>query len=374
MDKRVLVVDDNPVSLKITAGLIHAAGFETDSAESAERALALMAERAPSLVVTGLRLPGMDGFALARAVKARAEWKSIPVILLTAAYSREEEAEAVKAGCEGSISKPVDVKLFPGMIALYLGAPAAMPAQTEARRMDQLPMRELRDEFLSGSAGECGRILAEFGNAPDYAAIRKALHRWAGVGGTLGFPDITAKARTVEALVASAPEGRTEDLRAGLSELLNLFTHATPVEPPPLTGESGEPAAAVLSKAPVILVADDDPLVRVAIVRTLESNGYRCRLAADGVMTFAVARAEPPDAIILDIDMPQMDGFQVLYSLRNVWATRFVPVLMLTASHDQTDVMRGGLLGASDYMTKPFDLDALVTRIDRLLAASGSAK
>ena len=370
MDKRVLVVDDNPVSLKITSGLIQAAGFGTDSAESAERALELMAERPPNLVVTGLRLPGMDGFALARAVKARTEWKSIPVILLTAAYSREEEAEAVKAGCECSIAKPVDVKLFPGMIALYLGAPAAMPAQAEARRMNNLPMGELRDEFLSGSAEECRRIIAGFGNAPDYAAIRKALHRWAGVGGTLGFPDITAKARAVEALVANAPEGWTEDLKLGLGELLYLFTHAVPVEPPPLSGEPDAPAAAALSKAPVILVADDDPLVRVAIMRSLESNGYRCRLAADGVMTFAVARAEPPDAIILDIDMPEMDGFQVLYSLRNVWATRFVPVLMLTASHSQTDVIRGGLLGASDYMTKPFDLDALVTRIDRLLAAS----
>ena len=362
-------MDDNPVGLKITVGLIHAAGFRTDSAESAERALELMAKRPPSLVVTGLRLPGMDGLALARAVKSRAEWKSIPVILLTAAYSHEEEAEAVKAGCECSIAKPVDVKLFPGMIALYLGAPAAIPAQAEARRTDSLPMRELRDEFLSGSAAECRRILAGFGDVPDYPAIRKALHRWAGVGGTLGFPGITATARELEALVANPQEGQTEDLGLGLSELLDLFTHATPVEPPPLSGESGAPAAATPSKAPVILVADDDPLVRVAIVRTLESNGYRCRMAEDGVMAFAVARAEPPGAIILDINMPHMDGFQVLYSLRNVWATRFVPVLMLTASHDRMDVMRGGLLGASDYMTKPFDLDALVTRIDRLLAA-----
>ena len=119
----------------------------------------------------------------------------------------------------------------------------------------------------------------------------------------------------------------------------------------------------------VILVGDDDPVVRVAIQRSLESNGYRCRLADDGATTFAMARTEPPDAIILDINMPGMDGFQVLYSLRNVWATRFIPVLMLTASHDRQDVMRGGLLGASDYMTKPFDLETLVTRVDRLLAS-----
>lgn len=355
MEKRVLAVDDNPVSLKITVGLIHSAGFHTDTAGSAEQALDRMAERSPNLILTGLRLPGMDGLALARAVKAHAEWKSIPVILLTAAYWPEEEAEAVKAGCECSIAKPVDVKLFPGMIALYLGAPAGIPVRAEPLRTDSLPMRELRDEFLSIGAEECRQILAGFGEVPDYPAICKALHRWAGVGGTLGFPGITAAARELEV--------RTEDLRPGLSELLDMFLHATPVELPPL-GESDAPSA----KASTILVADDDPLVRAAIQRSLESNGYRCRLAGDGATTFALARAEPPDAIVLDIDMPNMDGFQVLYALRNVWATRSIPVLLLTASRDQADVMRGGLLGASDYMTKPFAPDTLVTRIELLLA------
>jgi DNA-binding response OmpR family regulator/HPt (histidine-containing phosphotransfer) domain-containing protein len=362
-------VDDNPVSLKITAGLIHAAGFETAAAESGEQALERMAERLPNLVVTGLRLPGMDGLALTRKLKAHAEWKSIPVILLTAAYWPEEEAEAVKAGCECSIAKPVDVNLFPGMIALYMGAPAAVPPQAEPRRTDNLPMQELREEFLTGSAAECRNILAGFGEAPDYPAIRKALHRWAGVGGTLGFPEITTTARDLESMAANPQPDQTEDLGLGLSELLELFTTATPVELPPLSEEPGAPAAPVSSKAPVILVADDDPLVRAAIKRTIESNGYRCRLADDGATTFAMARTEPPDAIVLDINMPKMDGFQVLYALRNVWATRFVPVLMLTASHDQADVMRGGLLGASDYMTKPFDLEALVKRIDRLLVS-----
>jgi CheY-like chemotaxis protein len=255
------------------------------------------------------------------------------------------------------------------MIALYMGAPAGVPAHAEPCRTDNLPMQELRDEFLSGGAEDCRQILAKFGEVPDYPKIRKALHRWAGVGGTLGFPDITSTARELEAMVANPQEGQTEDLGLGLSELLDLFLHATPVEPPPLAGDAGVPAAAVPSKAPRILVADDDPLVRAAIKRTLEGNGYRCRLADDGATTFAMARSEPPDAIVLDINMPKMDGFQVLYSLRNAWATRSVPVLLLTASHDQSDVMRGGLLGASDYMTKPFDLDALVTRIERLLAA-----
>jgi len=364
VNKRVLVVDENPVSQKITVGLIHSAGFDISTADSGEQALERLASERPDLIVTSLRLPVMDGLDLTRAVKSRPEWKSIPVILLTAAYSAREEADAMQAGCECSLAKPVDVKHFPGLISLYLGAPGNLPEETEPQH---LPMDELRDEFLTTSAEECRDILGAYGEQPDYSTIRKALHRWAGVGGTLGFPAITVMARELEAMAVNPQASQVEDLGLGLSELMELFSTAKPTDLPS-GSEGAAQAAPAKSKAPVILVSDDDPLVRGAIQHVLQSAGYRCRAAGDGATAFAMARTEPPDAIVLDINMPQMDGFQVLYALRNVWATRTVPVLMLTASHDEADVMRGGLLGASDYMTKPFDLNALVGRIDRILA------
>ncbi len=367
MNKRVLVVDDNPVSQKITAGLIHSAGFETNLADSAEAALEQISATGIDLVVTSLRLPGKDGLALTRALKNRAEWKSIPVILLTAAHSHEEELEAVEAGCECALAKPVDVQHFPGMIGLYLGAPATLPDAPEPAL--QLPMQELREEFLTSSALECRVILSGFGQRPDFPAIRKALHQWAGVGGTLGYPAITKIARELEAIAANPQESQMEELGLGLSELMDLFSNAKPDDAANEAPEhiADQPAGAA-SKAPTILISDDDPIVRSAVRRELESSGYRCRIAGDGATTFAMARASAPDAIVLDIKMPEMDGFQVLYALRSAWATRGIPVLMLTASGDESDVRRGILLGANDYMTKPFKPDAVVARVDRLLA------
>jgi len=364
--KRVLVVDENPISQKITAGLIRSAGFAAGTAESGEQALLQLADASPDLVVTSLRLPVMDGLAFTRAIKSRQPGKPIPVILLTAAYSIEEEIEAVKAGCECALEKPLDPTLFPGLIALYLGATATLMEQTEPFPL--LPMKELRDEFLSTSAAECRRLLEGFGDHTDYTAIQKALHRWAGVGGTLGFPAITTTARELEPLAENPRRNRVEDLGLGLSELMEMFTTAQPVDA--AMASSGGAAARTVpakSKAPRILICDDDPLVRGAIQHALESAGYRCRASGDGATIFNVARADPPDAIVLDINMPRMDGFRVLYALKNVWNTRSVPVLMLTASHEEADMRRSALLGASDYMTKPFDPDALVGRIDRLL-------
>ena len=88
--KRVLVIDDNPVNLRISAALIRKAGFVADTAETAEAGLDRLAGTLPDLIVTDLQLPGMDGLELTRTVKKDPAWKHIPVILLTAAHSRRK--------------------------------------------------------------------------------------------------------------------------------------------------------------------------------------------------------------------------------------------------------------------------------------------
>jgi DNA-binding response OmpR family regulator len=81
-----------------------------------------------------------------------------------------------------------------------------------------------------------------------------------------------------------------------------------------------------------------------------------------------MARNDPPDAIILDLNMPRMDGFQVLYALRNSWSTRNVPVILLSARRAQKDIVQAAQLGAVDYMTKPFEINDLLLRLDRVIA------
>ena len=366
------MVDDNPVNLKLTAHLIRKAGFLTDTAETAEQALDRLAANLPDLVVTDLQLPGMDGLELTRTVKQNPEWRSIPVVLLTAAHSPEEEVKARQAGCECSIAKPVDGNLFPGVIQAFLGSPPAANPRDE--ELQGLPMEELRKEFLAGGAGECRAILAQFGAsrlfAPvlDLVSICKAMHRWAGVGGTVGLPGITLHARGVEALCA-VPDPDMEELRRKLTELLHEFTHPEPVpqNPAPRTRQVAAIAENTAAPVkPVILVADDDPTIRAVIRLALEAAGFECRIADDGVLTCSIARNSLPNAIVLDVNMPRMDGFQVMYCLRSMWSTRKIPVILLTARHDKFDILRGAELGAAEYMTKPFEVNDLLARLKRL--------
>ena len=371
--RRALVVDDNPVNLKITAALVRRAGFLTDMVETAEAALQQLDANRPDLIVTDLHLPGMDGLDLTRAIKRKPAWQSILVILLTADTSMELEITARQAGCECLIAKPVDAKLFPGLIAGFLGTSAPT---NYASALDDLPLEDLRKQFLTTGAAECRRLLSQltanrlFVPELDFASLRNALHRWAGVGGTVGFPEITRQARALEVVTETCDPAKTHELRGDLIELLRQFTSAVPADQPATAPRSEiaplEKGAGTVKRA--ILVADDDATIRAVIKLSLEAAGFECRLADNGATTCTMARNDPPDAIILDLNMPRMDGFQVLYALRNSWSTRNVPVILLSARREQKDIVQAAQLGAVDYMTKPFEINDLLLRLDRVIA------
>jgi CheY-like chemotaxis protein len=371
-EKRVLVVDDNPVNLKITVALIRRAGFLVDSVETAEQALQQMAPSAPDLILTDLQLPGMNGLELTKAVKTDPARRSVPVILVTADRSKETDLRARLAGCESVIHKPIDSKMLPGVIRSYLGALSTSDLPDDG--LQDLQMVELRQEFLASGARECRAILSDlvaqrlFVPSDDFVSIRRALHRWAGTGGTIGFSQITRAARAAEAVFDNPEHDRTE-VTHKLTDLLRLFDHSDPAwRSPEAPRRPAAPLEAVEAAParPQVLIADDDPTIRAVVKRHLDAAGFECRIADDGIRTCALARNHPPDAIVLDIGMPRMDGFQVLYSLRSMWATRHVPVILLTARKDAKDIVRGVELGAADYMVKPFDLNDLVSRLIHL--------
>ncbi len=119
-----------------------------------------------------------------------------------------------------------------------------------------------------------------------------------------------------------------------------------------------------------ILVADDDPEIVSLIKRGLTYEGYAVDTAADGLETLEKARDCQPDAVILDVMMPGLDGNEVAKRLRQ---TGELPILMLTARGTTADKVLGLDSGADDYLVKPFDFDELLARI-RALLRRGQAK
>jgi two-component system response regulator MprA len=117
-----------------------------------------------------------------------------------------------------------------------------------------------------------------------------------------------------------------------------------------------------------ILVVDDEPQLRRALERALKLEGYEVELAADGEQALAAVAGSGPDAIVLDVLMPKLDGLEVCRALRG--GGDHTPVLMLTARDAVQDRVDGLDAGADDYVVKPFALEELLARLRALLRRS----
>ena len=121
-----------------------------------------------------------------------------------------------------------------------------------------------------------------------------------------------------------------------------------------------------------ILVVDDEPDKRNLLTTAFEMAGYNVHTARDGVEGLAAVEAQQPDLIILDVMMPRMDGYEMARQIRSNSRTRFIPIIIQTASrHEAQDLRRGAEVGALGFITDPTDIDLLLARARTLLDFKG---
>jgi two-component system cell cycle response regulator DivK len=494
---QILVVEDNEMQSKLVSFLLEEAGYSVLAAESAENALQLLQSFRPrpilpDLILMDLQLPGKDGLELTRELRRNPTFDATPIIALTAYSDPSELAKAREAGCNGDISKPIDTTTFARQVREYLGGPTE--ADTEATQDSCDLLTELRNNFLAEGLEQSGTILKELQSDPAAAieALRRVAHRWAGLGGTLGFPEISSQAREVEAVlipgntpgkpdcaeIAKAVETTRRrfgvaarnkpalplevitglrEVRIGLvdfsEEEANRIRSAANSAQVQVVIERMEsnsienqtacgalivnecalssqgvrdqpqwsvPAVFVGSRSsllafsrlparaydfliapwdaeevlvrvyrlianaapqpagelpvmqkrrPRVLVADDDPAIVSIVSEVLRQSEMDCDVARSGKQALDAAHRHPPDAMVLDVNMLDLDGFEVLKSLRNNLVTKEIPVLLLTARRDKVDITEGFNSGADDYVVKPFKPLDLAGRVSKMISA-----
>ena len=491
---QILVVEDDALQAKLVSLLLEDAGHTVQMAGSAESALDVLQWFRPDLILMDLQLPGKDGLALTRELRLIPIYVATPIIALTAYTDASHLARAREAGCDATISKPIDTEAFARQVRSCLGSLPGTGDDVPSDSGDLLA--EMRNNFLAAGLDQCGTILTALkSNRQGDMGVVTILRRWAGVGETLGFPEISNQARSVEGLFTLTGRDRTlkyeddavqaidtmrrrfyaatrnetklplevilglKDMRIGLIDFSNeeagrirrvarnahvqvvmeqiqsvsvledttgygaLVVNECDVSRPAppnrpqwlvpavfigsrsslgslaklparaydfvlapwdaeevllrvfrLVGKTAalqpaEGAAHLQKRRPRILIADDDPDLVSLVLETLRQSGMDSDIARTGQQALDKVSRHAPDAIVLDVNMLGLNGFEVLAKLRHNLATKAIPVMLLTARSQESDIGLGFGSGADDYVVKPFRPSDLAERVGRMISA-----
>lgn len=126
MKKVILIVEDDPNSLKLFRDLLKASGYASLEATNGKKAVELAREKKPDLILMDIQMPVVDGFEATKILKAGAETRNIPIIALTSYAMKEDEEKIRKAGCDGYITKPIDTRGFLKTVSELLHYPTGV--------------------------------------------------------------------------------------------------------------------------------------------------------------------------------------------------------------------------------------------------------
>ena len=236
-------------------------------------------------------------------------------------------------------------------------------------------IRDARQRFLasfpkrSDSIGLLLATVATVGARGPVAPLRHAVHRMTGLAGMLGVPTVSARARDLEHLLDGLDDGTFDASRANLAfeALEQAFTDDL-AHPPSWAG-----ASVLAHGSGRIMVVEDDEDQREVVCINLTAAGYEPVPVAAGDLAVGTARAERPDLILLDANLPGVDGYTICRLLKSDAELASTPVLFITTRSSLDDRAVGLTLGADDYLVKPVDMSELMLRIQVLLARRAQA-
>jgi PleD family two-component response regulator len=300
-----LVVDDFDSMRKVTMNQLKQLGATriVEAANGAE-ALKMLSKHPVTMVLSDWNMPVMTGLELLLSVRSNEKLFAMPFLMITAEAERDRVMMAIQSGVSELLVKPYTSGRF---------------GERLEKALDWKPRNNRPIDPAVALAGTGAKITRD------------------------GAP-MTAKT------TAPAPEA------------------ATPaVAPPRATPSSAKPAAEKAKERPTILVVDDTP-DNLHLLSALFKDDYRVKIAHNGEKALSICQSDtPPDLVLLDIMMPDMDGFEVAQHLRGHPSSEHIPIIFVTAMTGEDARLKGMELGAVDFVTKPIDPVALTARVKNFM-------
>ena len=405
---RILVIDDDPWFRNLLDSHLSTAGYTVQMAEGAVDGGKVLLRSKFDLVICGVNRSLVSGLELRSLLRASAETASIPVIVVTARTDRDAILEAEKLGAAAYLSKPVQTEYLLETVELCLrrsrgisdsrahrdGLLAAGGAQPFVLLEDDvydltpkgrkeldaggtaLSPSELKLLVLIDGKSTVGETAVRaaalaFGNEAVLYIVRRLaedgfIELVKDAGGSLDFVDFFSGNKPRAPSAAATAEAEKASVATTL--LLQQRGYFVRIARRPGTMRGPAPA-----HAPSILVVEDEFVLSNMLKHVLEAGGFGVRTAKNRAQIAAELRRTPlPDLVLLDVMLPDVDGFEVLLKIRQHPVMHSMAVMMLTAQATREAVLKGLAGGANGYITKPFEIPALVTAVQAVLGLTES--
>ena len=372
--KNILIIEDDQIVANVYRNKLAVEGYTTEVAPDFESGLKVMRTFKPQLILIDLMLPGISGVDVIREVRSEGEFSKIPIIVFSNTYLTNLIQEAWRAGANKCLSKsnctPKDVIEIvrnaigdsgamtqrPVTSAAEIAAtakPATLAVENDAEF--QADLQKAFVENLPGTLYSLRTVLQAFVKADNEMArlkqvyeLYRQVHALNGNAGLAGLAHIAHMSSAFEALLKEVYEkpkninaSSTRTIAAAVDFLGFLFEKGT------MPGRQDIP----VSK---ILVVDDEAISRRAIVYALEKAKLKSVNVEDPQEALQLLQDNEYDLIFLDVDMPNMNGFELCAKLRGMSSHRKTPVVFVTSLNDFDNRTSSTMAGGNDFIGKPF--------------------
>ncbi|MGB8959971.1 MAG: response regulator [Candidatus Aminicenantales bacterium] len=406
----ILIVEDEPKNMKMLRDLLSHFDYRVVEAADGRSAVETALKERPDLILMDIQLPIMDGMAAAQLLKSLPEVQAIPIVALTAYAMTEDRDRFLKAGFEGYISKPIDIRAFLDTVEAFLTKqpPAAAGKEGEGPRPHRWRLLVADDdpatlklyaailpeetyELLTARDGLEALEKAQ-AERPDTILLDIMMPGIDGLEVTRRLKKDGKLRETPIVLVTAFDEGELKstgvdsgadeflckpfqpiELLARVNAMIRLKQYRDQLsvrrqsslqygDPPIVTGAVGK-----VQERPLLLVAEDNESDKRTIMEALRDQPYRIEAVRTGKEALARIHREKVDLVLLDILLPDISGFDVLRLVKDREDTRDIQVVVITCLEGEDDRVRGIESGADEFLAKPIVPRELVARVRSLL-------
>jgi CheY-like chemotaxis protein len=392
--KKLLLIEDDPVVCNLYRGLFEREGFNVAVCMSGQEGFYAIHEQKPDVVLLDLMLPGIGGTEILKKIRAQASFAALPIFVFTNAYLPEIIEQARGAGATAIYNKATvsPRELADALRAAASGKAAPAPASQKQAAPAKAAKAPVDDASVPADQQEAALALRD--RAPGLVnETRQSLQALAKAGAQDDVPrlldDIFRRVRALASLAAAAGQGCLTQFASALEALmrelhdkpkcLNASTLRTLGHALDLLSALMEGAHSRMPLRPItVLAVDDEPISRKALLLALDRASIRAICASGPELALAICSENAFDLIVLDVNMPGLNGFELCAKLRSLPQHRQTPVVFVTAMSDFESRAKSTVSGGSDFMGKPFvfmelNLKVLTHILRQRLAAAATA-